>query len=65
MSRAQRIRGFFATQTNIPRIAGELLPILETHGRYREEVCRYGKTTRTTFTAFKHQRFKRHDPQDL
>ncbi len=42
MSRAQGIRGFFASQTCIPRIAGKMLPNLGTHGLCCEEVRRYG-----------------------
>jgi hypothetical protein len=55
MSRAQAIRGFFASQTCIPRITGKMLPNLSTHGLCCEEVRRYGKPPRIALSAIGHQ----------
>lgn len=54
MSRAQQIQGFFASQTFTPRITGNLMPELGTHG-LRCEVRRYGELPRTVLIAFGHQ----------
>ena len=55
MSRAQGIRGFFASQTCIPRITGKMLPNLGTHGLRAEEVRRCGKPLRIALSAIKYQ----------
>ena len=55
MSRAQGIRGFSTTQTGTPRIAGNLLPELGTHGLRCEEVRRFGKPPRIALIAIEHQ----------
>ena len=55
MSRAQGIRGFFASQTCIPRIMGKMLPNLGTHGLRAEEVRRYGKPPRIALSAIGHR----------
>jgi hypothetical protein len=55
MSRAQWIRGFFASQTCIPRITGKMLPNLGMHGLRAEEVRRYGKPPGMALSAIGHQ----------
>ncbi len=47
-------RGFFASQTCIPRIIGKMLPSLGTHGLRAEEVRRYGKPPRIALSAIGH-----------
>jgi hypothetical protein len=47
MSRAQGIRRFSGSQTCTPRLPGNLMPELETHGLHCEQVRRFGKPSRT------------------
>gem|GEM_PF-3277737 len=55
MSRAQGIRGSFASQTCIPRITGKMLPNLGMHGLCYEEVRLYGKPPRIALSAIGYQ----------
>jgi len=55
MSRAQGIRGFFASQTRIPQITDKMLRNLGTHGLRAEEVRRYGKPLGIALSAIGHQ----------
>ena len=55
MSRSQGIRGFFASQTCIPRITGKMLPNLGTNGLRAEEVRWYGKPFRIALSAIGYQ----------